>query len=547
MKRTMIDSLKVAAILCGFALVSTQAVPAQTATATATNSEEAVILTPKPPAIPRINGAKVFGVRPGHPFLFTIAATGDRPMTFSAKELPKGLALDSATGHITGSLEKKGTYSVTLGAKNALGSTNRAFKIFCGPDIGLTPALGWNSWNCFAGAVTEERVKAAADAMVATGLINHGWTYINIDDYWEKNSNGMRRDPTLGGVGRDDSGKIVPNLRFPDMKGLTDYIHGLGLKAGLYSGPGPTTCGGCFASYQHEEQDAQSYADWGFDYLKYDWCSYSQVAPVKAGDTNSTRRRGANDFDLATLKKPYEVMRTALDKVPRDIMYSLCQYGWGKVWEWGAEPAIHGNSWRTTGDITDTWQSLSSIGFSQFGHEKFAGPGHFNDPDMMIVGKVGWGPQLHPTRLKPNEQYTHVSLWCLLTGPLLIGCDMTAMDDFTLSLLSNDEVLEVSQDPMGRQASRIVKQGNLEIWAKDMSDGSKAVGLFNRNNTDTNVVAQWSDLGLSGSRMVRDLWRQQDLGKFSGRFETVVPHHGVVLVKVAAVAPSARQLQSAWH
>jgi alpha-galactosidase len=271
------------------------------------------------------------------------------------------------------------------------------------------------------------------------------------------------------------------------------------------------------------------------------------VAPVKAGDTNSTRRRGANDFDLATLKKPYEVMRTALDKVPRDIMYSLCQYGWGKVWEWGAEPAIHGNSWRTTGDITDTWQSLSSIGFSQFGHEKFAGPGHFNDPDMMIVGKVGWGPQLHPTRLKPNEQYTHVSLWCLLTGPLLIGCDMTAMDDFTLSLLSNDEVLAVSQDPMGRQASRIVKQGNLEIWAKDMSDGSKAVGLFNRNNTDTNVVAQWSDLGLSGSRMVRDLWRQQDLGKFSGRFETVVPHHGVVLVKVAAVAPSARQLQSAWH
>ena len=195
MNRTTIDSLKVAAVLCGIALVSTQAAPAQTAAATATNSEEAVILTPKPPATPRINGAKVFGVRPGHPFLFTIAATGDRPMTFSAKGLPKGLALDSATGHITGSLEKKGTYSVTLGAKNALGSTNRAFKIVCGPIIGLTPALGWNSWNCFAGAVTEARVKAAADAMVASGLINHGWTYINIDDYWEKNSNGMRRTP----------------------------------------------------------------------------------------------------------------------------------------------------------------------------------------------------------------------------------------------------------------------------------------------------------------------------------------------------------------
>jgi alpha-galactosidase len=549
MKNAKIASLKVAAVLCGFAWVSTQSVPAQPpagTAATAASSEEAVILTPKPPATPRINGARVFGVRPGHPFLFTIPATGDRPMTFSAKGLPKGLSLDSATGHITGSLAKEGTYNVTLAAKNALGSNNRAFKIVCGPDIGLTPALGWNSWNCFAGAVTQERVKAAADAMVATGLINHGWTYINIDDYWERNQRGMRNDPTLGGPGRDETGKIVPNPRFPDMKGLTDYIHSLGLKAGLYSGPGPTTCGGCEASWQHEEQDARSYADWGFDYLKYDWCSYTSVLP--STNVDGTRRTdGTMRRDIPTLKKPYQVMRAALDKVPRDIMFSLCQYGWGDVWKWGAEPTIGGNSWRTTGDITDTWNSLSSIGFSQFGHEKFAGPGHFNDPDMMIVGKVGWGPRLHPTRLTPNEQYTHVSLWCLLTGPLLIGCDMTAMDDFTVSLLSNDEVLAVSQDPLGRQAGRIIKQDNLEIWAKDMSDGSKAVGLFNRNNAETNVVAKWSDLGISGSRMVRDLWRQRDIGKFSGQFESAVPRHGVVLVKVEAVAPSARQKQAAAH
>ncbi|MGA2542692.1 MAG: putative Ig domain-containing protein [Verrucomicrobiota bacterium] len=545
MKKRIVHSLKFAAVLT--ALLSSPAVPAQNAAATSANAEEAIILTPKPPPTPRINGARVFGVRPGHPFLFTVAATGDRPMTFSAKGLPAGLTLDTATGHITGVVSKTGTYNVRLGAKNALGSTNSEFKIVCGSEVGLTPALGWNSWNCFAGAVTQERVKAAADAMVSSGLINHGWTYINIDDYWEKNNGRARTDPTLGGVGRDESGKIVPNLRFPDMKGLTDYIHSLGLKAGLYSGPGPTTCGGCIASYQHEEQDAQSYADWGFDYLKYDWCSYSQVAPVSTNSTNTTRRRGANDFDLPTLKKPYQVMRAALDKVPRDIMFSLCQYGWGKVWEWGADPSIRGNSWRTTGDITDTWRSLSSIGFSQFGHEKFAGPGHFNDPDMMIVGKVGWGPQLHPTRLTPNEQYIHVSLWALLTGPLLIGCDMTAMDDFTLSLLSNDEVLAVSQDPLGRQAGRVVKNGNLEIWAKPMSDGSKAVGLFNRNDTDTNIVAKWSDLGLSGKRMVRDLWRQQDLGMFAGQFQTLVPHHGVVLVKVEAIPPTARQLQSAWH
>ncbi|HXR06563.1 MAG TPA: putative Ig domain-containing protein [Candidatus Acidoferrum sp.] len=526
----MIHSLKVTALLCGFALVSTPLVPAQEAAATAATAEEAVILTPKPPPTPRINGAKVFGVRPGHPFLFTVPATGDRPMTFSAEGLPAGLTLNTDNGHITGAIAKEGTYMVTLGAKNALGSANRPFKIVCGPDIGLTPALGWNSWNCFAGAVTQERVKAAADAMVSSGLINHGWTYINIDDYWEKNER-RTNDPTLQGVGRDETGKIVPNPRFPDMKGLTDYIHGLGLKAGLYSGPGPTTCGGCIASWQHEEQDAQSYADWGFDYLKYDWCSYSQVAPP---GTNSGGRRGRNNFDLPTMKKPYEVMRAALDKVPRDIMYSLCQYGMGEVWKWGAEPTIRGNSWRTTGDISDTWQSLSSIGFSQFGHEEFAGPGHFNDPDMMIVGKVGWGPRLHPTRLTPNEQYVHVSLWCLLTGPLLIGCDMTAMDDFTLSLLSNDEVLAVNQDPLGRQAGRLVKDGNLEIWAKAMEDGSKAVGLFNRNSDPTNVVAKWSDLGITGEQTVRDLWRQQDVGKFSDEFHTVVPRHGVVLVKVTA-------------
>jgi alpha-galactosidase len=532
MKRKMTHSLRFAAILCGIGLVSSSAVPAQNAAATATNAEPAVILTPKAPPTPRINGAKVFGVRPGHPFLFRIAATGDRPMTFSAEGLPAGLKADPATGQITGAIEKEGTYLVKLGARNALGSANRDFKIVCGPQIGLTPALGWNSWNCFAGAVTQERVKAAADAMVSSGLINHGWTYINIDDYWEKKP-GASNDPTLQGIGRDAAGKIVPNPRFPDMKGLCDYIHGLGLKVGIYSSPGPTTCGGCLASWQHEEQDAQTYADWGFDYLKYDWCSYTTVLPSTNAD-GTARARNAYQRDLPILKKPYQVMRTALDKVPRDIMFSLCQYGMGNVWEWGADPSIGGNSWRTTGDIQDTWRSLTNIGFSQVGHEKFASPGHFNDPDMMIVGKVGWGPQLHPTRLSPNEQYTHVSLWALLTGPLLIGCDMTAMDDFTLSLLSNDEVLAVSQDPLAHQAGRVAKDGQLEVWAKDMEDGSKAVGLFNRNDEEANVTAKWADLGLTGQQAVRDLWRQADLGKFDGQFQTMVPRHGVVLVKVKA-------------
>ena len=238
-----------------------------------------MILTPKPSPKPQINGAKVFGVRPGNPFQYTIAVTGDRPMTFSAARLPKGLKLDSKTGIITGVLKKEGEYVATLRAKNKLGRAERKLKIVCGPTIGLTPALGWNSWNCFAGAVTAEKVRAAADAMVSSGLINHGWTYINIDDYWEVKPKST--DPTLQGPERDDQGRILPNPRFPDMKGLTDYVHALGLKIGLYSGPGPLTCGGCIASYQHEEQDAKSYGDWGFDYLKYDWCSYGQIAPPK--------------------------------------------------------------------------------------------------------------------------------------------------------------------------------------------------------------------------------------------------------------------------
>jgi alpha-galactosidase len=525
--------LKVAAAFCATALLSGSAVWAQPAAPVTADVEPAVILTPKPPATPRINGAKVFGVRPGHPFLFTIAATGDRPMTFSADGLPAGLILDSKTGRITGTLDKEGTYPVKFGANNSLGTTTRDFKIVCGPQIGLTPAMGWNSWNCFASAVTEERVKAAADAMVASGLINHGWTYINTDDYWEVNR-GRRytNDPTLQGIGRDDAGNIVPNPRFPDMKGMCDYIHGLGLKMGIYSSPGPTTCGGCIASWQHEDQDAQTYGSWGVDYLKYDWCSYTTVMPKTNSDGTAVTRQNYRN-NLAILKLPYQVMRASLDKVPRDILFSFCQYGDGQVWEWGAETG--GNSWRTTGDIRDSWASLSGIGFKQAGHEKYAGPGHFNDPDMLVVGKVGWGPQLHSTHLTPNEQYTHISLWCLLSAPLLIGCDMTAFDDFTLSLLSNDEVLAVDQDSLGHQAGRMSQDGLLEVWARDLEDGSHAVGLFNRGPTETNVIAKWTDLGLTGPQMVRDLWRQTDLGQSDGQFQASVPRHGVVLVKLTPI------------
>jgi len=464
--------------------------------------EPAVVLTPKASPKPRINGARVVGVRPGSPFLFTVPVTGERPMTLSAGGLPAGLQLDPQTGLITGVLKEKGTYVVTVRARNQQGNAERALKIICGDTIALTPPMGWNSWNCFACDVNEANVRAAADAMVASGLINHGWTYINIDDCWED--------------GRDAEGMVLSNQKFPNMKALTDYVHSKGLKIGLYSSPGPKTCAGHEGSYKHEELDARRYGEWGFDYLKYDWCSYGGIVP---------------NPDHAGLLKPYQIMRAALDKAPRDLVFSLCQYGMGNVWEWGAE--VGGNCWRTTGDITDTWSSMAGIGFGQAGHEKFAGPGHWNDPDMLVVGYVGWSAKVRPTRLTPSEQYTHISLWCLLCSPLLIGCDMTKLDDFTLNLLTNDEVLDVSQDPLGRRAGRIAKNGDLEIWAKDLEDGSKAIGLFNRGEDQASMTLKWSDLGLTGKHAVRDLWRQQDLGGFSDQFQTDVPRHGVVLVKVA--------------
>jgi alpha-galactosidase len=463
--------------------------------------ETAVVLTPKTGPEPRINGARVFGVRPGSPVLYTVAATGERPMTFSASGLPAGLQLDPHSGRITGALPARGTHLVTLRAKNARGTVKRPLRIVAGDTIALTPPMGWNSWNCFACDVSAEKVRAAADAMVASGLIQHGWTYINIDDCWE--------------AGRDAQGRIQSNAKFPDMKALADYVHGLGLRIGLYSSPGPKTCAGFTASYQHESQDAQQYAEWGFDYLKYDWCSYGEIAP---------------NPDLAAMKKPYDVMRAALNQVPRDIVFSLCQYGMGDVWQWGTE--VGGNCWRTTGDITDTWSSMAGIGFSQDGHEKYITPGHWNDPDMLVVGYVGWSANVRPTNLKPNEQYTHISLWCLLSSPLLIGCDMTKLDDFTLGLLTNDEVLAVNQDPLGRPAGRVARSGSLEIWARDLADGTKAVGLFNRGETETTATAKWSDLGLKGRQPVRDLWRQQTLGTFADAFSAPVPRHGVVLVKI---------------
>ncbi len=505
--------------------------PSDLTGSTGASTARAAILTPNPPETPRINGAKVFGVRPGHPFLFTIAATGKRPITFSAKGLPTGLNLDPSSGIITGTVETPGVYTAELGAKNELGVAVRELRICVGSTICLTPPMGWNSWNCWACAVDDQKVRAAADAFVNSGLINHGWTYINIDDCWDVKPGST--DVILGGDQRDKDGMIRTNRKFPDMKALADYVHSKGLRLGIYSSPGPETCAGYTASYQYELKDARQYAQWGIDYLKYDWCSYGTIAPQKPS--------------LEDFQKPYKVMRSALDQVGRDIVFSLCQYGMGDVWKWGG--SVGGNCWRTTGDISDSWGSMASIGFNQAGHEEYAKPGNWNDPDMLVVGLVGWGPSLHLTNLRPDEQYTHISLWSLLSAPLLIGCDLTRIDDFTMGLLSNDEVIAVNQDPLGHQARRIAKADGREVWEKELEDGSRAVGLFfvGEDTKDALRSFPWEEsasakisvtgasLGIRGKFSVRDLWRQKDLGTFGESFAAEVPYHGVVLIKVTPV------------
>ncbi|WP_288241413.1 putative Ig domain-containing protein [uncultured Bacteroides sp.] len=487
------------------------------------------ILTPKASATPRINGAKIFGVRPNSQFLYTIPATGERPMTFSVENLPKGLKVDAKTGQIRGSIKKAGEYVVTFVAKNNLGEAKRTFRIVVGDKIALTPPMGWNSWNCWGNAVSQEKVLSSARAMVEKGLINHGWQYINIDDGWQ----GLR-----GGKHQ----AVMTNSKFPDMKALADEIHGMGLKIGIYSGPWVGTYAGHLGSYSDKadgtydwvekyaneyyryvdpskktkhginyhhgkysfvKNDVQQWMDWGIDYLKYDW----------------------NPNDYYHVKEMHDVLRS----YNRDVVYSLSNsapYGDAPQWEKMA------NCWRTTGDIKDTWERMCSLGFGQTKWAPYNGPGHWVDPDMLVVGMVGWGPKLHYTRLTPDEQYTHMSLWALLASPLLIGCDMAQLDDFTLSLLTNDEMIEVNQDPLGKPGMIVSQQGDVVVYAKPLEDGSMAVGLFNRGDTMAQGKLTWKSVGIRGEQTVRDLWRQQDVAKSNEEFVTEIAPHGVRFIKI---------------
>ena len=486
------------------------------------------ILTPIPAKTPKINSAKIFGVTPGNPFLYAIASTGERPMQFSVENLPRELVLDSKTGIITGRISKRGTYFTTLHAKNAFGKATKSLKVVVGDTIALTPPIGWNGWNSWARNIDGEKVLASANAMVKMGLSNHGWTYINIDDTWE----GQRGGKFNG---------LQANEKFPKFKEMIDNIHAMGLKLGVYSTPWISTYAGYagassdfekgeypdsikankrayrhIGKYRFEKEDALQMAEWGVDYLKYDWRI----------DLNSAER-----------------MFAELKKSGRDIIYSLSNSApFANAKDW----ARIANIWRTGPDIRDSWLSLFTSAFTIDKWGPFGGPGHWNDPDMLILGNVTTGTDLHPTRLTPDEQYSHVSLFSLLAAPLLIGCPIEQLDPFTLNLLTNDEVIEVNQDPLGKSARLMTEENGVQIWVKPLEDKSYAVGLFNTadfgktpqsyfcwgNEKSKQFTFSFAKAGLKGKYKIRDLWRQKDLGELNGSLKTEIRHHGVIMLRL---------------
>jgi alpha-galactosidase len=359
-------------------------------------------------------------------------------------------------------------------------------------DNGLarTPPMGWNSWNKFANRIDDATVREIADAMAANGMRDAGYVYVNIDDTWEGE--------------RDARGNIQPNLKFPDMKALADYVHSKGLKLGIYSSPGPNTCEGYEGSFGHEEQDARTYAAWGIDYLKYDWCGALTL------------------YKDSEMQAVYQKMGDALLAAGRPIVFSLCQYGFADVWKWG--PEVGGNLWRTTGDIGDSWDSISRIAFSQDKLAPYARPGHWNDPDMLEIGNG---------HMSDTEYRTHMSLWSMLAAPLIAGNDLRNMSASIHDILTNPEVIAIDQDKAGHQGRRVWQSGQQEVWTRPLTDGDTAVAVFNRASADAKVTFRWADAGISKNpSRIRDLWRHVDQNATGPGYSAEVPSHGVVLLRV---------------
>jgi len=369
--------------------------------------------------------------------------------------------------------------------------------------VALTPPMGWNSWNYFAGKVTDQDIRNAADEIVSSGMKDAGYIYVNIDDTWEGD--------------RDADGVLHTNSKFPDMKALADYVHSKGLKLGIYSSPGPKTCAGFEASLGHEVQDAQLYASWGIDYLKYDLCSYIPEVMYKQAPNDAGAR-------MKLMIGAYDKMHKALAATGRPMVFSLCQYGWDAVWEWG--PSVGANLWRATDDIQPDWNSIYTLLNEQQGLAKYAGPGHWNDPDMLEVGNG---------RLSLAENRTHFSMWAMLAAPLLAGNDLPHMKPEIKAILTNRDVIAIDQDKLGREATHVYSDGEVDVWVRHLAGGATAVAVLNAGSDRTTNHPFHLDLarlGLHGAQKGKDLWTGKDI-ELTQNMPLEIPSHDILLVRIA--------------
>jgi hypothetical protein len=514
--------------------------------------EEQIIVAAQAAAAPRFNGARIVGIRPGTPFLYSLAVTGERPVTFYTKKLPDGLSLDSKAGIITGSLDRAGEYTLKVTAKNAAGTAKTEIKIICGDSLALTPPMGWNSYDAFGDNVVESEVLANA-RYVAEKLRPVGWDTVVVDYCWsdpgahDNNRNARANAPLT----MDAFGRLLPATnRFPSaiegqwFKPLADQAHALGLKFGIHIMRGIPR--NSVAANLPIEGSNFTAAEAGNTNSKCVWCPdmfgvntnaagqawYDSCARLWAG-------WGVDYIKVDDLSEPYhtaevEMLRRAIDRCGRSIVFSTSP---GETpFADAAHISTYANLWRVSGDFWDNWKSLDhEFSLGARWHD-FVRPGHWPDADMLPVGHLSVsnrsvGPDRF-TRFTRNEQLTHISLWSLLPSPLMIGANLPDNDDWTTALLTNPEVLAVNQDPAGNPARRIAGQPQAaEIWMKELADGSFAVGIFNRTDQPVKVDFPWREFGFRSAPKVRDLWLRTDLGR-QKNFTADLPPHGCILLRV---------------
>lgn len=493
------------------------------------------ILTPKPGPQPLINGPKIYGARPGKIFIYRIPCQGQRPIDFQVEGLPKGLVLDDVNGIISGRVPAvKGNYQMTFIAKNTHGSVSRPFKLVVGDKLALTPPTGWNTWGGHMLLVSDSLIRKAAAIFVNKGFADVGFRYIGIDDCWMR----MNRNyynllapekkktnagyPYLNVVGneRDSVGNIVPNDHFPNMKALTDNVHSYGLKIGIYSSPGVATCQGFEGSFGHQLQDAKQYANWGFDLLKYDLCSGSKDL-----------KRYREEKPGYTQKEYWAPMACFIKNQDRDILFNLCQYGHNDPWKWA--PSLGISSWRTGGDLNqhvDTYfkQALRLATTLR----DYSKPGQWNDPDFMYIDRIrnhlAKVQPSHEIPLNTNQRYQYVTLWSIIDAPFFFSCDMNKIDDFTIRLLTNSDVMNINQDELGAVGKVVRNENNEVIMVKKLADGTKALAVFNTDHNKESVVqVNWEDIDECCGLNVYDVWRQKKLGFYKGGIDVRLSADGV--------------------